>query len=430
MPDNLTIYPLPHDPEATALYWQDRAICVPQTAPTPETDPDVDEPDEPEQGHLPTGPTHVAARSTPKRTAAQLASARAFMAAAGHVKFDRGRATLKAVWMTFAYYASLGDGRVCFASIKTLADRALVSTATARRHVGALVARGLIKTDNRKGGHKPTTWTVHAFSPSVRGNQNDCLRQSPCVPKAITVTAEVSNRSTAPTERVLLASKQQPDGASAPPAALKNPAATNEQPKTETPAPTHTAGQTGGGAPRGATDKQIKYLKVLADRVGADHAEDLWRAADPKRLQAQMNAAKPFKDLKVKHVHLVQDEAAFRVGVEHKIGYKDVVQRCGCGAVRQAVVDRAGAVAVPENPWVLSGYLVDYLVDLNELHGPMTDAEKAYYREGDADVEALAGRWSVPMTFSEVKHLYETLPKAPKEWGDDCRFVPADWHTR
>ena len=103
------------------------------------------------------------------------------MAAAGHVKFGPGQATLKAVWMTFAYYASLGDGRVCFASIETLADRALVSIATARRHVGALVALGRIQTDNRKGGHKPTTWAVYQYSPSIRGNQNDCPGQSPCV---------------------------------------------------------------------------------------------------------------------------------------------------------------------------------------------------------------------------------------------------------
>ena len=391
------------------------------------SDDDLGEPDAPEQANLPTGPTHVAARGTPKRTAVQLASARAFMAAAGHVKFDRGRATLKAVWMTFAYYASLGDGRVCFATLKTLADRALVTGRTVRRCVQALIDRGLIQTDNRKGGHAPTTWTVHAFSPSVLGGQDVRPGRTGCPARADRMSAEVSNRSTAPMERVLLASKQQPDGAPAPPAvAVKQPDATNEQPKTETPAPTHTDGQTGGGAPRGATDKQIKYLKVLADRVGADHAEDLWRAADPKRLQAQMNAAKPFKDLKEKHTHQPHDEAAFRVGVENCIGYKEVVQRCACGAVRSAIVDRGGGVAVP-NPWVLSGYLVDYLVQFEELHGPLTDAEIAEHREKNETVEALAGRWTVPMTFSEVKHLYETLPDSPGWAG---KLVRADWHTR
>ena len=70
----------------------------------PSTESD-DEPDELQQGELPTGPTHVATRGTP-RTKDQLTSARQFIAAAGRVKFDRGRATLKAVWMTVAYYAS------------------------------------------------------------------------------------------------------------------------------------------------------------------------------------------------------------------------------------------------------------------------------------------------------------------------------------
>ena len=93
MPDNLTTQSLPHDPEATALFWRDRGICLPAAPAPPE--PDVDEPDDPQQAELPTGATHVAARRSPD----QLASARKFIAAAGRVKFDRGRATLKAVWM-------------------------------------------------------------------------------------------------------------------------------------------------------------------------------------------------------------------------------------------------------------------------------------------------------------------------------------------
>ena len=76
MPDNLTTYSIPHDPEATARYWQDRAICVPQTARAPVApEPDVDEPDEPQQAELPSGPTHVAARrhATHQRPARQRA---------------------------------------------------------------------------------------------------------------------------------------------------------------------------------------------------------------------------------------------------------------------------------------------------------------------------------------------------------------------
>ena len=199
MPDNLTTYQIPHDPEATARYWQDRAICVPQTAPAPETDPDVDEPDDPQQAELPTGPTHVAARRSPD----QLASARKFIAAAGRVTFDRGRATLKAVWMAVAYYASLGAGpkRVCFAQVETLANRALVSERTVRRHLATLAGHGLIQTDHRTGGHAPTHWDVSEFSPSVLGGQNGRAGRPEWPGSPDTVADDISNRSTAPTER-------------------------------------------------------------------------------------------------------------------------------------------------------------------------------------------------------------------------------------
>ena len=111
---------------------------------------------------------------------------------------------------------------------------------------------------------------------------------------------------------------------------------------------------------------------MLADRVGADHTEDLWRAADPKRLQAQIKAAIPFKDLKKgKHAHTVLDEAALRIGIEDdertgKKGYKSVVQRCECGAVRPVDIDIYGDLTYQE-PWILAGYLADYLVGLRDL---------------------------------------------------------------
>ena len=208
-------------------------------------DPDVDEPDEPQQAELPTGPSHVAARGTP-RTKDQLASARQFIAAAGRVKFDRGRATLKATWMSIAYFASLGAGpeRVCFAKVETLADRALVSERTVQYHLGSLAALGLIQAGHRKGGHAPTHWDVSEVSPSVLGCKDCRAGVQGLHPRGARVAAEVRDVCSAPTEQdVHLASKQQPDGASAPPAAArKNPAATtkNTQPQTEGPEPTRT----------------------------------------------------------------------------------------------------------------------------------------------------------------------------------------------
>ena len=115
-------------------HLRERGFAIAGLPEAPRDEPDEpDEPDELQQGELPAGPTHVAAR----RSKDQLASARKFLAAAGRVKFDRGRATLKAVWMAVAYYASLAAGpeRVCFAQVKTLANRALVSERTTQRHL-------------------------------------------------------------------------------------------------------------------------------------------------------------------------------------------------------------------------------------------------------------------------------------------------------
>ena len=98
---------------------------------------------------------------------------------------------------------------------------------------------------------------------------------------------DVSNRSSAPTERELQLASTQPDGACAPPAAEKHPAQKTKKeqptqpadpPQALAPGKTDTGGVTQGGA----TEKQIKFLQLLADRVGAEPAEDLWRAAAPE----------------------------------------------------------------------------------------------------------------------------------------------------
>ena len=126
-------------------------------------------PDPETQGQLPTGPTHVATRST--RTPEQVESNRVFMAAAGRVRFGRHEATLRGVWIAICLFASLGPDRICYASVERkredededkpgIAERAKVSGRTVRRHIPALIERGLIKAENRAGGRTPTTWTV------------------------------------------------------------------------------------------------------------------------------------------------------------------------------------------------------------------------------------------------------------------------------
>ena len=448
MPNNTTPATLP----ILAFHYPTPDLDADDLADAPEApDQETDAPDEPQQAALPTGPSHVAARGTP-RTAAQLSAARTFLGAAGKVAFSHGQATLKAVWMTFAYYASLGDGRVCFATVETLADRALVTERTVRRCVLALIDRGLIESDNRKGGHAPTTWTIHAFSPSVLGGQDVRPGGTGCPPRGDRMSAEVRDVRSAPTEQdVHLASKQQPVGACAPPAARKNTAATtkNTQSQTEGPEPTRTPEptqtlapaktDTGGVTQGGASDKQIAYLHVLADKVGAEPAEDLWRAADPKRLQAQIKAAKIVRKRieqgGEKHTHEANEEKILRVGIFETFAGKDGVQRCECGAARAAWVHGDGK-ASEFQPWTLCGYLVDYLLECSALVGPQTDQELAE-AEADGLLEALTTRrWAVPMTVSEaVRELCETAPKMNKEEakrcfqavGDCMVDVPADW---
>ena len=59
----------------------------------------------------------------------------------------------------------------------------------------------------------------------------------------------------------------------------------------------------------------------------------------------------------------------------------------------------------------------------------MTDQELAEY--DDCELEVLDDRWAAPMTFSDVKHLYETLPGERMSGGvDDGKDVPADWNRR
>ena len=455
---NLTTQPNPNNPSTHygSLVENLRERGFPIAGLPAAPDPDVAEPDEPQQAELPTGPSHVVARGT-SRTKDQLTSARTFLAAAGRVKFDRGRATLRSVWLAVAYRASLGDDRECFASLTTLSKQALVSVRTVRYHLVTLAALGLIHTDNRTGGHAPTKWSISEVSPSVLGGK-DCRGGRQRLPGgAAKVAAEVSNRSYAPTGHELLASKQQPDGACAPPAAAtKNIAATtkNTQPQTEGPEPTRTPEptqtlapaktDTGGVTRGGASDKQIAYLHVLADKVGAEPAEDLWRAADPKRLQAQIKAAKIVrKRLEQggeKHTHESNDEIILRVGIVNTIPGKEGVQRCECGAARCAWVQLDGKVDEFQ-PWTLCGYLVDYLEECTDLVGPQTDQELAE-AEPDGLLEALT-RWAVPISFSEdVRALCETAPKkSPEEaaehatsgmpWvaGDCWVQVPADWRA-
>ena len=100
------------------------------------------QPDLDPQAPLPTGLTLVASRSTPPpRTSAEVESNRAFLAAAGRVEFGRYEATLRDIWMAFAYFASLSDARECYGTGEHIAEKARRSGRTVRR--------------TRTGAHRP-----------------------------------------------------------------------------------------------------------------------------------------------------------------------------------------------------------------------------------------------------------------------------------
>ena len=155
----------------------------------------------PYQAALPTGPTHVAARSN--RTPAEVESNRVFMAAAGRVEFGRHENTRRAVFMAFAYFGSFGPERVCYATVEHVAERAKVSARTVQRHSPALVSRELIYAPTRAGGHVPTVWKILLSEPAPieRG-------LTLCRPRGDSVSPDIRDRGSS--------SGPRPKGASAP----------------------------------------------------------------------------------------------------------------------------------------------------------------------------------------------------------------------
>ena len=160
------------------------------------------------QGTLPVGPTGVVHRgaepSRSARTAAQVESNSAFLSDAGRVEFGRYEATLRDIWMAFAYFASLSDARECYAELENVGKRARRSGRTVRRHVPALMARGLVQCSARQGGHTPSRWSVvlpadvragrTSVSLSVRGGQDVRAGRTGCPGRADTVSDNIRDR--------------------------------------------------------------------------------------------------------------------------------------------------------------------------------------------------------------------------------------------
>ena len=162
-----------------------------------ETDPDR----QPKQVELPTGPTHVAARAT--RTPKQVESNRAFLAAAGRVEFGRHENTRRAVFMAFAYHASFGPERVCYATVEHVADGPRCQLAPFNGTAPHSSAANSSTPRPERAGTCRTVWKILVSEPAP-------IERGPtlCRPRGDSVSPNIRDRGSS--------SGPRPNGASAP----------------------------------------------------------------------------------------------------------------------------------------------------------------------------------------------------------------------
>ena len=146
-----------------------------------------------QQGTLHVGPTGRVHRGPAPRTKAEQEANRAFLAAARSVDFGPGTTGLHAVWMAFAYYASLGPERICRARVDTLQTKAKGSPCkrTVQRHINTLATTTYIKTGKRSGGRSSTHWIVDPYQGSTvsqeHGSRDPCTGENdpPSYPRGV-----------------------------------------------------------------------------------------------------------------------------------------------------------------------------------------------------------------------------------------------------
>ena len=113
--------------------------------------------------------------------------------------------------------------------------------------------------------------------------------------------------------------------------------------------------------PGQVTEKQVKLLLVCADRLKAVAEPELWRAATSETIQQQICAAMDARAEKPRHRHTVAAEVLTGSGEDGGILYRDVVQRCRCGAVRSVSLNRSGAEFDRSDGWRLCGEIAQFL---------------------------------------------------------------------
>ena len=119
---------------------------------------------------------------------------KAFWESVNAVEFSSRGVTRQQVFRAVAWFASLTDARVCFASVATLAKKARLGTTATRAHLRALERDAYIETDGgRSGGRAGTryrlsTQRVSVPNPTLSVAQPNAQR---CVNPTLSVAEEV-----------------------------------------------------------------------------------------------------------------------------------------------------------------------------------------------------------------------------------------------
>ena len=139
------------------------------------------------------------------------------------------------------------------------------------------------------------------------------------------------------------------------------------------------------------TAKQVELLEVCADRLGAEMPGS-WLRVDRRAVQQQIKIAMQARkrDRDWKHQHGPVEEVLIDSGRDGGILWRDVVQRCTCGALRSATLYRDGSEEALA--WVLCS-------ELAEMTGDREFSRRAAAADGDIELTG----WREPMSWSEIE---------------------------
>ena len=159
----------------------------------------------------------------------------------------------------------------------------------------------------------------------------------------------------------------------------------------DTGAPVQHGGVGESDPPRAPTTAQIELLEVCADRLTAAMPGDRL-LGDRRAVQQQIAIAKRMRvsEGDFKHKHKTDAEILIDSGIAAGIQWRDVVQRCPCGALRSATLYRDGAQE--DGEWVLCSLLATACGDGEFMSGEDVEPD-----------DAMLSGWRPPYTWSEVK---------------------------